>query len=105
MLSVALTNKPLNVRITFVDARDEEGNNLDNWSGSFGQHFFWKSLKLSKPTTVRATVAIRENYKAEITFGLVLKERRAARNDDERRIASAVARLTRLTHSVRSPAT
>jgi hypothetical protein len=80
MLSVELTNKPSHLRMTFVDARDDEGNNLDNWIGSWGQHSFWKSLKLSKPTTVHATVAIRENYEADVTLQPRL-ERVAARQE------------------------
>ena len=70
MLSVELTNKPASLRLTFIKAVDDDGTNLDDWSGSWGQHGFWKKLKLArtatpKPVRVRATVAIHENYETE----------------------------------------
>jgi len=68
MLSVELTNKPPETRLTFVKAVDDEGNDLDDWSGSWRQHSFWKSLKLSKPAQVRATIAIHRNYPVEFTL-------------------------------------
>ena len=70
MLSVQLTNKPPHLRITFIKAVDDEGTDLDSRAGSWGQHGFWKMLKLtrtatSRPVQVHATVAVHENYDAE----------------------------------------
>ena len=70
MLSVELTNKPSHLRLTFLKAEDDKGTNLDDRTGSWGQHRFWKMLKLErtatpKPVRVHATVAIHENYDAE----------------------------------------
>jgi len=69
-LSVELTNQPAPLRLTFVQAVDDEGANLDDRTGSWGQHSFWRSLKLPrtsipKAVTVHATVAIHENYDTE----------------------------------------
>lgn len=70
MLSVELMKKPMETRLTFVIAVDDEGKNLYNDSGSWGQHLFWAGLKLSvsKPAQVHATVAIHRNYQAEFTL-------------------------------------
>jgi hypothetical protein len=73
MLSVQLTSKPAGVRLSFVSAVDGDGNNLDDWSGSWGQHSFWKSLKVRSltgppPGGVHATVAIRPEYEIEFTL-------------------------------------
>ena len=73
MLSVQLTNKPAQTRVTFIKAIDETGADLSEWSGSWGQHGFWKSLKLlrtgvpagPRPVPVQVTVGIHENYAAE----------------------------------------
>jgi hypothetical protein len=70
MLSVELTNKLTHQRLTLVKAVDDEGTNLDSWTGSWGQHRFCKMLKLTRPPTpkpgkVHATVAIHENYETE----------------------------------------
>src|SRR3954469_13284482 len=51
-LAVELRTKPENTRLTFVEARDDDGLNLDNSSGSFGQHLFWRYLKLQRPANV-----------------------------------------------------
>ena len=64
-LAVELPGKPEDLRLTFVEAFDDDGNNLDNRSGSFLQHHFWRYLKLERPTKVHAVVALRRNYKAE----------------------------------------
>lgn len=68
MLSVELPDKPGQTRLTFVNALDDQGVNLDNRSGSWGQYTFWKSLNLSKPAQIHAIVAIHENHEAEFTL-------------------------------------
>jgi hypothetical protein len=68
MLNVELVSKPPETRLTFVKAVDDTGNSLDNWTGSWGQHSFWKSLKLSNPIQVHATVAVHPNYPIGFTF-------------------------------------
>jgi hypothetical protein len=68
MLAVQLTNKPEGLRLAFVSASDPEGSNLDGFSGSWGQHSFWRMLKLAKTTTVHATIAIHTNYPVEFTL-------------------------------------
>jgi len=69
MLDVELLTKGPDVRLTFVSARGEEGKDLNNFSGSSGQHSFWKSLKVrsvgDKPVQVHATVAIHPNFTNE----------------------------------------
>ena len=64
-LAVELRTKPEDTRLTFVEARDDDGLNLNNSSGSFGQHLFWRYLKLERPANVHVVVAIRRNYQAE----------------------------------------
>jgi hypothetical protein len=68
-LDVELTNKPAQMRVTFIKAVDDEGTNLYSGSGSWSQHRFWKMLNArsatGKPTQIHATVAIHENYEAE----------------------------------------
>jgi hypothetical protein len=68
MLNVELMNKPSETRLTLVNAVDDEGNDLNNWSGSWGQHSFMRSLKGSKPGNVHATVGIHQNYPARFTL-------------------------------------
>jgi hypothetical protein len=58
------------LRLTLISAVDDKGTNLDNWTGSWDQHRFWKMLKLERTATLKAvrihaTVAIHENYDAE----------------------------------------
>ena len=70
LLSVEVTNKPAALRLTFVNAVDDEGAQLYDGGGTWGQHRFSKSLHLppgatSKPARIHATVAISEYYKAE----------------------------------------
>jgi len=70
MLSVQLTNKPAQMRLTFIKAVDDAGMDLAEHTGSWGQHGFWKMLRLQRagsptPVQVHATVAIHENYEAE----------------------------------------
>jgi hypothetical protein len=70
MLSVQLTNRAPQLRLTFIKAEDDAGNNLAEHTGSWGQHGFWKMLKLRhagspSPMQVHATVAIDENYETE----------------------------------------
>ncbi|HUR45599.1 MAG TPA: hypothetical protein VMZ27_06915 [Candidatus Saccharimonadales bacterium] len=67
MLAVELTTKPEDTRLTFVSAKDDAGNNIDNRSGSWSQHSFWRSVQITGPTAVHVVVAIRRNYRAEIT--------------------------------------
>ena len=69
MLDVELMSKDSDVRLTFVSATDDSGADLDDSSGSWGQHSFWKSLKLrntSKPVQIKATVAIHPNFTNEV---------------------------------------
>jgi hypothetical protein len=68
MLRVELASKPADRRVTFVSAFDDDGTNLDDQSGSWGQHQFWRSLKLPAPVQVHATVAIHPDYPAEFTL-------------------------------------
>jgi len=73
MLSVELTNKSAQTRLTFTKAVDDRGTNLDHGTGSWGQHRFWRMLNLERPATakpvrVHATVAIHENYEAEFVL-------------------------------------
>src|SRR3954471_7338799 len=68
ILAVELPDKPEDLRLTFAEAFDDDGNNLDNRSGSFGQHLFWRYLKVQKTTNIHVTVALRSNYKAEFTI-------------------------------------
>jgi hypothetical protein len=67
-LNVELVSKQAETRLTFVKAVDDAGNDLDNWSGSWGQHSFLKSLKSSNPGQVHATVAIHPNYLVGFTL-------------------------------------
>jgi hypothetical protein len=66
MLAVELPGQPAAWRLTFVEARDAEGNDLNDRSGSWRQHGFWRLLKVrsSKGMKVSATVAIHPNYPA-----------------------------------------
>jgi hypothetical protein len=66
MLAVELPGKPPHLRVSFVNAVDEYGRNLAEWSGSWNQHSFWKmlSVRSQKHVNVRATIAIHSNYSA-----------------------------------------
>jgi len=81
MLSVELTSKPADMILSFVSAEDDAGTNLDDWSGSWSQHSFWKKLKLSKPVTVRATVAVRPFYPVRFTLQPRLETAKEAKPD------------------------
>lgn len=70
MLSVQMTNKPAQTRLTFVKAVDGSGADISARTGSWGQYGFWQSLKLPRmagatAVQVHATVAVHENYEAE----------------------------------------
>ena len=75
-LNVELASKQPETRLTFVKAVDDAGNDLDNWSGSWGQHSFSKSLKSSIPGQVHVTLAIHPNY--PVGFTLMPRYERAA---------------------------
>jgi hypothetical protein len=82
MLSVDLLDTNENVRLTFIEVTDPQGNDLYSGSGSWRQHGFWRGLQHQrrvdgvlhidssiKPGTVaRVTVAIHTNYPAEYIF-------------------------------------
>jgi hypothetical protein len=68
MLSVELLSKPEDRRLSFVRAVDDAGTDLNDFSGSWGQHSFWKSLKTPSSSQVHATVAIHRDYPAEFTL-------------------------------------
>jgi hypothetical protein len=65
MLAVELPGKPRDLRLTFVGARDDQGKDIYEGSGSWNQHGFWRSLRLnSEVVNVHATVAIHPDYPA-----------------------------------------
>jgi hypothetical protein len=70
MLAVELPSKPPHLRLTFVSAFDDVGQNVNEGSGSWGQHSFWKLLKVrhNKGMNVTATIAIHPNYPATFTL-------------------------------------
>jgi hypothetical protein len=67
MLSVQMLTKPEDLRLLFVDAKDSQGRNLAEYSGSWGQAGFWRALRLDGTNqAVEATVAIVPNVR--VTF-------------------------------------
>jgi len=70
MLAVDLPGKPPHLRVSFVNAADEYGRNLAEWTGSWSQHRFSKllSVRKEKHVDVRATIAIHQNYPASFTL-------------------------------------
>jgi hypothetical protein len=66
MLAVELPNAPADWRLAFVKAWDAEGNDLNEYTGSWRQDGFWRLLKVrgNKGIEVHATVAIHPNYPA-----------------------------------------
>jgi hypothetical protein len=68
MLSMELTNEPPNVVMSLVRVEDGKGQNLDDRTGSWGQHMFWRRLELQRPTVVYVTVAIRPLHEVEFTL-------------------------------------
>jgi len=80
LLNVELLNKPADMRLSFVRAVDKDGDNLDRRVGSWGQHSFWKSLRLYKGMQIHATVAIHPNY--EVTFTLAPRDETGASRPD-----------------------
>jgi hypothetical protein len=67
-LGVELADERPGMRLTFVKAVDDAGNDLDNSSGSWGQHSFNKSLKPAGTGQVHVTVAIHTNYPVRFTL-------------------------------------
>ncbi|MEW6304614.1 MAG: hypothetical protein AB1705_14155 [Verrucomicrobiota bacterium] len=66
MLAVELPDKPPTKRVTFVHALNQKGDRIDEITGSWGQHRFWRSLRVtSKDTDVTATIAIHDEYRFE----------------------------------------
>lgn len=62
MLSVKMLTNREDLRLLFVAANDDTGQNLDDWTGSWGQASFWRSLKLEGTNQlVNATIAIVPN--------------------------------------------
>jgi len=68
MLSVQLTDKPSAVRMSFVSAVDNYGQNIDDRAGLWGQHGFWRQMKRNSPAEIRATVAIRPEHEIQFTL-------------------------------------
>ena len=67
MLSVQMLTNREDLRLLFVTAKDNEGRDLDDFAGSWGQARFWHSIKSDGTNqTVEATVAIVPNVK--LTF-------------------------------------
>lgn len=66
MLAVSLASKPKGKRLTFVQATDPKGNRLDESSGSWSQHSFWRSIRVAQAGgIIEATVAIHTNRPVE----------------------------------------
>jgi hypothetical protein len=70
MLAVGLPGKPPHLRLSFVKALNDDGKDLNQFTGSWTQHDFWKmlSMRSQKQVNVRATVAIHPNYPATFTL-------------------------------------
>jgi hypothetical protein len=81
MLAVNLVDTNANVRLTFVEARDQHGVNLYSGGASWSQHQFWRGLEyqrlvdgvtfiesLKTGAVIRVTVAVHTNYPAEYVF-------------------------------------
>ncbi len=84
MLDVELPTKPPQFRLSFVRAVDDEGKDLNDISGSWRQHGFWRSLSVrsQNQVNVRATVAIHPNYPASFTLQPRYEKARAADRAD-----------------------
>jgi hypothetical protein len=68
-LSVELLTNKSDLRLSLVQAQDQNGTNIAEWSGSWAQFRFNKSLSLPAPGgEVIATLAIHKNVKAEFTI-------------------------------------
>jgi hypothetical protein len=70
VLAVQIPSKPPHLRLTFVSAFDDEGRNINEGSGSWSQHSFWKLLKVrsNKQMIINATIAIQPNHPASFTL-------------------------------------
>jgi hypothetical protein len=67
MLSVQMLTNREDLRLLFVAAKDSQGRNLNDFSGSWGQAGFWHSVKFDGTNrSVEATVAVVPNVK--VTF-------------------------------------
>jgi hypothetical protein len=67
MLAVQMLTNREDLRLLFVTAQDSQGRNLDDFSGSWRQAGFWRSIKFDGTNqSVEATVAIVPDVK--ITF-------------------------------------
>ena len=68
-LSVELLTNKSDLRLSLVQAQDQNGTNIAEWSGSWGQFRFNKSLSLPSPGgEVIATLAVHKNVKVEFTI-------------------------------------
>ena len=66
---VELPSRPPDLRLTLIEARDDQGNHLT--AGSWGQHRFSTQFALrvgQREWNVRATIAIHPNYPVEFTL-------------------------------------
>jgi RNA polymerase sigma factor (sigma-70 family) len=67
MLSIQMPTNRTDVAVRLVMARDERGQRIDDWSGSWNQFGFWKEVKQPpRNETVLATIAIVPNV--HLTF-------------------------------------
>lgn len=58
-------------RVSLLTATTLAGEGLEEW-GAWNQHNFWKMLRRSRPTNLRATIAIHNNYPARFTIQPIL---------------------------------
>jgi hypothetical protein len=64
-LNVELLEKDKETRLTFVSVHDEEGKDVTEFGGNWGQHHFSQRLSSSASTNILAIIAIHPNYPAE----------------------------------------
>jgi hypothetical protein len=68
MLAVGLPTQPKGLRVSFVSAIADDGATANEYSGSWSQHRFWRSLSERKTSNIHATVAIHPNYPLSFTL-------------------------------------
>jgi hypothetical protein len=66
MLAMNMPTNLTNLRLLFLDAQNQSGHSVQEFTGSWGQHIFWRSIDLEKARpSMSVSVAIVDDFDFE----------------------------------------
>jgi hypothetical protein len=68
MLAMKMPTNLTNLRLRFLDARNQSGNSVQEFTGSWGQHHFLRSIDLEKARpSMSVSLAVADDFEFEFT--------------------------------------